>query len=103
MAKCVPAVGEFPLCLISINDQSSTEDGCQKRSRAQLANKRPGPLLGFDPALVDSPTSTAEPLLIVCRVHFSVSPLPKIPQFVPPEGSGICFAGTWSTLPPASL
>lgn len=35
------------------------EDGCQKSLWAQLANKRPAPLLGSGPALVDSPTNAA--------------------------------------------
>lgn len=50
---------EFPLRLGSLNDRSSREDGCQDGLWAQLANKRPGPLLGAGPALVDSPTNAA--------------------------------------------
>ncbi len=50
---------EFPLRLGFLNDRSSRDDGCQESLWAQLANKRPGLLLGAGPALVDSPTNTA--------------------------------------------
>lgn len=50
---------EFPLRLGSVSDHSSGEDGCQKSLWAQLANKRPGLLLSFGPALIDSPTNAA--------------------------------------------